>query len=124
MDETVEAKRIILDLIIDLRDNIFDREDEEEDLTNVEIYFKLLHPERVIDHVINHVLPHKKKIDKRDVNFFLKNKSLFAGLPEDKIKYYSTIIANGKRVSQEDRDVVWDYFDSLIALAESYRKRK
>ena len=123
-NEPEDSKNTILELIADLKDTIFDREDEKGDLMLVEFYFKRMHPERVIDHISSLALPHKSQIKKRDVNFFLENRKIFAGLPEDRIDYYSDIIATGTRLSEDDRKIIWSYFDTFIALAESYRKVK
>ena len=123
-NEPEDAKSTILDFIGDLKDNIFDSEEEQGDLMLAEFFFKRMHPERVIDHIVRHILPYKAKIKKRDVNFFLENRKIFAGLPEDRIDYYSEIIATGDRLSDEDRKAIWDYFDAFVSLAEYYRKVK
>jgi hypothetical protein len=114
------AKTTVLELIGDLKDNIFDKIEEKGDLMLVEFYFRRMHPERVISHVSKLALPHKDKIQARDLNFFLENKEIFAGLPSDRIEYYSSMIAAGSRLSSEDRKIIWAYFDTFIALAESY----
>lgn len=121
-----EAKAMVLDLITDLRDNvrIFGGEEETGDLSAVEFFFQRLHPERVMQHLIDKLLPHKKQIERRDQKFFLKNKVLFAGLPDDRVDYYTNIIAKGNSISQEERDTIWAYFDSLLALAEDNKKNK
>lgn len=122
--EPEDAKSTILDFIGDLKDNIFDSEEEQGDLMLVEFFFKRMHPERVIDHIVKHALPYKAKIKKRDVNFFLENRKIFAGLPEDRIDYYSNVIAIGTKLSDEDRKIIWEYFDLFVSLGESYRKLK
>jgi hypothetical protein len=114
------VKSTILELVGDLKDNIFDDLNEKGDLMLVEFYFKRMHPERIVDHVINFILPHKTKIQSRNLNFFLENKEIFVGLPEDRINYYSNIIATGSRLSSEDREIIWAYLDTLIALVEFY----
>lgn len=121
-----EAKTMVLDLITDLRDNvrIFGGEEEIGDLSAVEFFFQRLHPERVMQHLVDKLLPHKKKIENRDQKFFLKNKVLFAGLPDDRVDYYTKIIAKGNSISEDERETIWAYFDSLLALAEDYKKNK
>lgn len=123
-DPCFEAKNIITDLVVNLKEDIFNSNEEYGDLTIVEFYFKNLHPERIMAIFIDNVLPYKKQIVARDVNFFLKNESIFEGLPEDKIKYYSSVIASGTRISEEYRKTIWEYFDSLLACAEYYQKVK
>jgi hypothetical protein len=121
-----EAKAMVLDLITDLRDNvrIFGGEEEIGDLSAVEFFFQRLHPERVMQHLIDKLLPHKKQIERRDQKFFLNNRILFAGLPDDRVDYYTNIIAKGNSISEEERDTIWAYFDSLLALAEDNKKNK
>jgi len=123
-DPSIEAKNTMIDLIINLRDDIFTSHEEKNDLIAVEFYFKNFHHDTIMNHFINKVLPYKKQIINRDVQFFLKNDSIFAGLPEDRINYYSKIVASGKRISEDYRITIWEYFDSLIALAELYQKNK
>ena len=123
-NEPEDIKNTILELIGDLKDNIFESEEEKGDLMLVEFFFKRMHPERVIDHIVSHALPHKNKIKNRDINFFIENRKIFAGLPEDRIDYYCNMIAVGEKLTDEDRQVIWSYFDTFVALAESYRKTK
>jgi len=88
----------------------------------VDFVFRRWHPGRVMDHVILHVLPHKQSIAERNVKFFLENQGIFAGLPEDRIRYYSNIISGGERLDDEDRQTIWEYFDTIVGLAEICRK--
>ena len=122
--EPEDAKTTILELIRDLKDNIFSTEDEQGDLMVVEFFFKRMHSEMVMEHIIKNILPHKTKIDGRNISFFLDNRAIFAGLPADRVGYYSDIISTGERLDDEDRQVIWEYFDTLVALAEAYKKIK
>ena len=119
-----DLQNTILDLITIFRDEMFTEPNERGDLLVVEFFFKRMHPERVMDHVVEHVLPHTEKIKQRNQNFFLENRGIFAGLPEDRISHYTDIIANSDRLDKEDRQEIWEYFDTIVALAEYYRKRK
>lgn len=119
-----DLKSTVLDLIIDLKNNIFTLEDEKGDLMLVEFFFKRLHPENIMQHVVKYILPWKKKIEKRNEDFFLNNKNIFKGLPEDRIDHYGEIIAESDRVDDDDKIVIWEYFDTIIEIAESYKKRK
>lgn len=124
-DPSVEAKNTIIDLITNLRDDIFTSSEERGDLTAVEFFFRNCHHERIMMHLVNKLLPYKKEIVAKNINFFEDNSdTIFAGLPEDRVNYYSKIITSGKRISTEYRSTIWEYFDSLIALAELYQKNK
>lgn len=119
-----DTKKTILELIHDLKDNIFNTDDEHGDLMIVEFFFKRMHPDSVMDHVVKNILPHSSTIAERNIDFFLKNRSIFAGLPSDRVAYYAEIISEGSRLDDEDRQVIWEYFDTLVALAEDYKKIK
>ncbi len=117
-------KSTLLELVRDLKENIFKNNDEQGDLMMVEFFFKRMHEEMVMQHIIKQVVPYKIKIKDRDINFFIENRCLFAGLPEDRIDYYRNIIVSNERLNDEDRQIIWEYFDTIMALAESYRKHK
>jgi len=118
----VTLKTTILDLISELRNYIFDSPEEKGDLFLVEFLFKKLSPEKIMQHIITHVLPWKKQIKNRDEKFFLENRKIFQGIPEDRIAHYGRVIVNEERILKEDRESVWEYFDVIICLAESYKK--
>ena len=117
-------KTTILDLIGVLKDHMLTEYEEQGDLVLVEFFFQRMDHEKIMDHVVTHVLPFSTKIRKRDQTFFLNNKGIFAGLPENRIDHYSDVIVNSSRLSREDRDEIWEYFDTIVALAEKYRKQK
>jgi hypothetical protein len=110
-----------LEFIADLKENVFSGMVEQGELFTVAFFFERLHPERAMDHVVEHVLPWKTQIHKRKVKFFKDNKHIFEGLPEDRVEYYSEKLAN---IDQESRDVMWDFFDTMLELAEQYKKHK
>ena len=119
-----DLKATILDLISDLKNNVFTLEDEKGDLMVVEFFFKRLNPESLMQHVISHIIPWKDKIENKDQNFFLENKNIFKGLPEDRLTHYGQIIAKSERVDEEDKKVIWDYFNIIVEIAEIYKKNK
>jgi len=75
-----------------------------------------------MDHVVTHVLPWKTQIRKRDVHFFQDNKHIFEGLPSDRVEYYSEKLS--KDIDEESRNVMWEFFDTMVELAERYKKYK
>jgi len=119
-----DLQTTVLELIADLKDNIFVQEEEIGDLMLVEFFFKKMHPERIMNHIVSKVLPWKEQIKKRDQEFFLQNSSLFQGLPEDRISHYTNTIVKGDRIDDDNRNIVWQYFDTIIQLAETYKKIK
>lgn len=119
-----EVKELIKELITDLMDNIFEREEEKSDMIKVKIFFMGLPEDRTMHHVINKILPHKKMIKNRNLDFFLENRHLFSGLSEEKIDYYINYIIKDTSIPDETREVIWTYFDELIRYAEKYKKLK
>ena len=115
-------KNTILDLIRELKEYIFIYPNEKGDLFLVEFFFREMKEERIMQHIIDHVLPWKKQIQNKDQNFFLENRNIFKGIPEDRIAHYGQVIVNRDRVAEEDKESVWQYFDVIICLAESYKK--
>lgn len=124
IDPLPDMKNTILDLIGVLREEMLTDPDEYGDLMMVEFFFKRMHPEGVMQQIIQQVLPHSAKIENRQQAFFLENRAIFSGLPEDRIDHYTEVIANSDRLTKEDRQEIWEYFDTIVALAECYRKQK
>jgi hypothetical protein len=113
----------VMDFIKDLSE-VFDMNDEKGDLVAVEIYFGILHRERIMNHVIDHILPHKKNIEGRKINFFKKHSDvLFKGVDTNRVPHYKDAILSG-RISTTDITAIWEYLDTMIALAESYQSPK
>lgn len=119
-EKQTAIKRMVVDLIADLKDNIFNTsEEEEEDMIKVELYFSRAHADTVYNHVVKYIYPHKDKILAKDLMFFIKEKSIFGGLPAEKVRYYSTEITNTNRIHPDDRDAIWDHFIALVAAVSS-----
>lgn len=121
-----DIKNTVLEFIRDLKDNVLTKPTEQGELALVEFFFKKMSSSSVASHVVTHVLPHEKKIKDRDLSFFIKEKSnIFGGLPSDRVEHFSILVTSppGKGgMSNEDKDVVWAYFDSLIDLSKIYKK--
>ena len=119
-----DLKETLLDFIADLKDNIFYTNEEKGELMLVEFFFKRLHTGRVMQHILKHVVPHKKMIKNRDLDFFIENRSIFSGLPEDRIDHYSDVLSHQTKIDDDDMNVIWQYFETMIAIAEQYKKNK
>ena len=119
-----DLKDTVLDLLRTLKENMFTRNDEQGDMLMMEIFFKNMHQERVMQHVVRHVLPHASVIEARKIEFFAQNRELFSGLPEDRIDYYNDLIMNSDRLDDEDKEEIWDYLNTIVELAKMYRKQK
>lgn len=125
-----ELKNTVIDLIRELKESIFTSPTEISDLLLVEFYFKNISPEKLMDQIIQHVIPYSNYIKEKDLKFFIANKGIFSPLVEkkvisqEKMEYYSNILASGERFDEDDENVVWDYLNVIECLAEQYRKNK
>lgn len=111
-------KRTMLDMIADLQQIFNQSTEEEDDMIKVNIFFKDMHPETAYKHIRDHILPHRQKIQKRDIIFFLENKGLFSGLPENKVKYYSRQITSKTRLAEEDKTAIWEYLEVIVLYTD------
>ena len=107
------------DLLEDIS-TIFDEDDEQADMTIIKVVLTTQTYFTIADAISTNILPYKEKIQARDLDFFRNNKSIFAGLPEDKIHYYGEEIVNKKRLSEGDMGTLWDYMDVLINISTEY----
>jgi hypothetical protein len=123
-----DIKNTVLELVADFKDNIFTKPLEQGDLLLVEFFFKKTDEKTIADRIVKHVLPYKKKIEKRKVKFFLiKKNEIFANLPTERVEYFANLVQKTEDeggMSQDDKNAVWAYFDTLIELAEQYKKKK
>ena len=117
-------KTTILDLLEVLSARMLNRSDEKEDLAVVSIFFNRAHELMIMDKVIEHVLPRKSQIEMRDQKFFEKNKFIFAGLPDNRVSHYESILNDSSRITKEDKDEIWQYVDTILTCAEEYKKNE
>lgn len=121
MEELTYMKELFLEFIDDLK-VVLTQPRELIELTLIEVYFKTTSRNEIMQDVIEKVLPQKNVIKRRDINYFSDNRSLFAGLPEDRIHYYGDIIINSNRLTEDDKQAIWAYLDRIIDTAEAYKK--
>lgn len=119
-------KLTINELIVDLKDNIFTSESEQSDLAIVEFFFSCLPEKELMQHVIDNTLPFASHIRERNVQYFISQKNkIFEGLPEDRINHFEHLIVTPHDqggMSDENKDVIWSYFQTIVRIAEEYKK--
>ena len=110
-------------MLDDIRD-IFENEPEKKaDVLLVKIFFSNIPPEKLMQHFVDHVLPYEARVKRRDENFFIDNTELWKGLPEGKVRMVSEMWRTG-RLSEDDKQMMWEYFDCFIELSKTWRKHK
>ena len=119
--------RTICEFVVDLK-SIFEDPKDRGDLLLVEIFFGALDPDAAAQHIIRHVLPHSKHIEMRNKEFFIDEKeTIFSGLPKAKVNRFSSILSKSTEEggpSTENMEMIWKYFDTMIALAKRCRKNE
>ena len=116
-----ELHQMVYDFLNDL-DQVLTLPEEKSDLASINFFYKRLHKESVMKHINNKLLPHKNRIDQKDVKFFNEESCIFGGLDENRVLHYKTVFLNKKRVCEADLNMIWEYMSSMIALVESYNK--
>lgn len=119
----VDLKKTVLEFITDVKDVIIQDAKERIEFSKVLIYFRAITPTKIMEHASKHITPHIAKIKKRDVAFFLNNKHIFAGLPNDRIQYYSKKFETGG-ISDQNMKIIWEYWDTISSLMEEHKKIK
>lgn len=122
-----QAKQTALEFISDLKMGIFTNPAELVALSFVETYYSSRDAEEVIDHLVTHILPYKEHIKNRNVQFFVNKKDMiFKGLPQENVDRFEKLITNSPvegGLDDENKSIIWQYFDTFIWLSEEYKKK-
>lgn len=83
-------------------------------------------PIDIIQNFINRSYPHWNEILSRDETFFVKHaNSIFGDVPSDSVDAFKelfTLRDDNEEfvVNKDDREAIWEYFDSLIKISIKY----
>lgn len=93
------------------------------------VIFRIFLKDRVIindimNYVVRKILPLKKMIQDRNEDFFLNHCSLFEEIQniekKDKVNRFKKLWRS-EYLDDDDKRVVWEWFDSFIYLSEKYQ---
>ena len=73
----------------------------------------------VINSFVKYVIPFKKEIMEKNENYFLNNGTK-EDLGEKKYKYSIDLKENWKTLDDQNKEIVWKYFQVLLVLTEKY----
>lgn len=118
------AKKTVLCLIQAIKDSLCITDQEESDMEKAYVAFSLIHPDVILNLLVLNLLPVqvKNSITSRDISYFKNNMFLFKGLPKNKVEYYQKILVDKSRVSDENMEMLWAYFNTLLLIAETSKK--
>jgi hypothetical protein len=111
--------------LISFIDELISQFPEEGDLVILRIIMKDRAPiTDVINMFVIKVLPLKDMITNRNEDFILNHCELFNSFNSDqKVNHFKKLWRSG-RLDEEDQDIVWKWFESLIFLVEKYQQIK
>ena len=94
------------------------------DLLKAQVYVSTaITPEELISTFIQHILPHKANIKDRDDKFFLEKIGNMFSSSIGKVNHFRNIWRSST-LDDEDREILWQWFDSFVLLAEKYGELK
>jgi hypothetical protein len=105
-------------------DELIEQLPHEPDLIICRIFLKDQVPiADVIGYFIRKILPLKVYVKKREDKFFLAHNILFGKLDKNKVNHFKRLWSSSA-LDEEDREVIWKWFDSFIMLSEKYQRCK
>ncbi len=121
--DLADLKIVMKEFIADLR-HIFTSVDEQRDLLIIQLFFERLSPERIMHSMISKVLPHASIIAVRDSNYFVEHDTIFQALPQSRANHYRDFWSGkgDKNLSNDDKNAIWAYFDTIIEIVKNYKK--
>lgn len=110
--------------LVSFIDELIDQFPEEADLVIIRIFLNDQVPIiDVMNHFVAKLLPLKQEIKDRNEKVFIDNNILFETLSKSKVNHFKTLWRSG-RLDNEDKQVVWKWFDSFVYLSEKYKIQK
>lgn len=122
----IEILKKFKDTVISFLDELIGQFPEEADLVIFRIFLKDRVPIiEVIKYFVRKVLPLKKMIEDRDEDFFLNHCTLMEDInnqnTKGKINHFKKLWRS-ETLDDEDKEVVWQWFDIFVTLSEKYQK--
>ena len=107
--------------LVDFFDELIIQFPEEKTLILIRILINDQLPiQDIMDIFIKTILPHKELIDKKDEQFLLSN-ALFTKLEKTDPNLFKRIWTS-KKLDNEERDIIWKWFNSFVVLSDRYNK--
>lgn len=108
--------------LVNFLDELIEQFPEEGDLVVARIFLNDQVPiEQIMNVVISKLLPLKDMVKRKDEDFFINNNVLFEQINKDKVNRFK-ILWRSDRLDNEDRLVIWRWYELFISLAEKYQK--
>lgn len=111
--------------VVSFLDELIEQFPEESDFIIARIFLKDQIPtETIILTFIKNIMPYKEQIKDRDEMFFLNSDiALFGEVNKEKVNNLK-LLWKSSRLDNEDKEVMWKWFDIFIFLAEKYQQHQ
>ena len=124
----IEILKQFKNALISFLDELIGQFPTEGDLVIFRIFLKdRVSIENILNFFVLRILPLKKMVSERDEDFFLNKCDLFESIDnverKNKINRFKKLWRSPS-LDEDDKRVVWEWFDSFIFLSEKYQKCK
>lgn len=118
----LQLKEQVVEFLDQLVQNIPDTESVVPDLILARVLINdQIETEKIMDYIIEEILPLRQKIIDKDDDFFLKNNILFSKFSENKVNQFKNLWEQDI-LDQHDRNTIWEWFRVFIHLADQYQQ--
>jgi hypothetical protein len=105
-------------------DELIEQFPQETDLVIVRVMVNDQIPvEDVMGEFIKRILPFQEHVKKRNERFFLEDMKLFEGVDGGTVVKFKRLWTSDN-LDDEDKDIIWNWFDIFIKLMLSYKNSK
>ena len=110
--------------VLNLLDDLLSICPNEPDILLVRLFFESqVDPEMLMKGFITWVYPWKNYIKQHNERYFEENEHIFGPLPVDKVQYFKEKMKDGT-FDEDDKEIIWEYFEVFISLVDQYNKLK
>jgi hypothetical protein len=107
--------------LVSFIDELIDQFPGEPDLVIIRIFVNDQVPIiDVMNHFVAKLLPMKTDIKDRNEKVFIESNVIFEALSKTKVNHFKALWRSG-RLDDDDKQVVWKWFDSFVLLSERYK---
>lgn len=123
MAAELEILSVFKEQMVQFLDELIESFPDQADFVIFRIFIKDQIPiASVMNYIVNKLLPLRELVKNRDETFFLDNNILFDSMDSkksNKINQFQNLWKSSQ-VSKDDKDVLWLWFDTFLALANKY----
>jgi hypothetical protein len=122
----IEILKQFKNALISFLDELISQFPSEADLVIFRIFLKdRVQIAYVVNYFVHKILPLKKMIIERNEDFFLNHCLLFESFgnidDKNKVNHFKRLWRS-EHLDDDDKRIVWEWFDSFIYLSEKYQK--